>query len=288
MNALTSTVDSLSGWIGTREEREDVATSFEPRALAALLNQSEPPTALGDKLAPANHWLYFLPVSRQNELSSDGHPARGGFLPPVELPRRMWAGGHLEFIRPIRVGDMLRRTSEIADIDVKQGRTGPLVFVKVSHQVFASGEPAVLERQDIVYRDAAGTAAVPRLDAPLETSPHEVQVALSESMLFRYSALTFNAHRIHYDRPYAELKEGYPGLVVHGPLQATLLMALAADLNPDATLRQFSFRGQQPLFLEPQLTLCMRPTAVHGCFELHVLDGRRQVTMTAEARFDVG
>ena len=159
------------------------------------------------------HWLYFLPLHRQSELGPDGHAKRGGFLPPVPLPRRMWAGGRFDFRRPLRVGDAIRRTSTIADVSLKEGRTGPLVFVLVRHEVATGEGVALVEEHDIVYRDLpeAGEAAPAprpaRADAAWRRDIHPDDV-----LLFRYSALTFNGHRIHYDRRYVTEVEGYPGL----------------------------------------------------------------------------
>ena len=175
------------------------------------------------------HWLFFLPLAQQSEIGPDGHPRRGGLLPPVPLPRRMGAGSDFAFHQPLLVGDRLTRTSTIVDVSEKSGRAGHLIFVKVRHEIRRNGaaDVALTEHHNIVYRDAPGPNDVPPapVAAPGEFS-WERRIKADEVLLFRYSALTFNGHRIHYDRKYVTEVEGYPGLIVHGPLIATLLMDL--------------------------------------------------------------
>jgi 3-methylfumaryl-CoA hydratase len=185
-----------------------------------------------------------------SELGPDGHPARGGFLPPVPLPRRMWAGGELEFIDPLRVGDQAVRTSRIADVTMKTGSTGALCFVSVEHVIATPRGPAIRERQDIVYRDmSAPPASAPARPAtPPPAARHRESHMADAVLLFRYSALTFNGHRIHYDRDYVTRVEGYPGLIFHGPMQAALLVEFAAKLHHGKAPAKFSYRGVQPLF----------------------------------------
>ena len=183
-------------------------------------------------IAPLRHWLYFLPLYRRSEVGPDGHALRGGFLPPVPLPRRMWAGGRLEFRRPVRVGDAIERTSTIVKVDAKEGRTGALVFVLVRHEIGAAGEVAIVEEHDIVYREAPRAGEPPPAKKAAPANPDwRRDVVPDDVLLFRYSALTFNGHRIHYDRRYVTEVEGYPGLIVHGPLIATLLADLARDMS---------------------------------------------------------
>ncbi len=205
----------------------------------------------GTPLPPLWHWLSFLPLYRQGELGEDGHAQRGGFLPPVPLPRRMWAGGQLELRAPLVVGDAVERTSTVANVVEKEGRSGRLVFVTVEHEVRRAGapEPAIVERQDIVYREAArpGDPAPAPTPAPTDAA-FTRRIAPDAVLLFRYSALTFNGHRIHYDRRYATEVEGYPGLVVHGPLIATLLVDLVARELPEAAVTGFRFRAVRPAF----------------------------------------
>jgi len=205
----------------------------------------------GTPLPPLWHWLYFLPLHRQSEIGADGHAKRGGFLPPVPLPRRMWAGSQFEFRSPVRVGDEVERTSTIADVSAKEGRTGKLVFVKVRREVRCNGStvPAIVEFHDIVYREAkrAGDTEPPpqRADA---SAAWRRDIVPDDVLLFRYSALTFNGHRIHYDRKYVTEVEGYPGLIVHGPLIATLLMDLVRRNAPDRDVVTFRFKAVRPTF----------------------------------------
>ncbi|MCC6472382.1 MAG: MaoC family dehydratase N-terminal domain-containing protein [Burkholderiales bacterium] len=231
-------------------------------ALNATLDY--PPIAVqpGTPLPPLWHWLYFLPLHRQSEIGPDGHARRGGFLPPVPLPRRMWAGSQLEFRAPLRVGDTVERTSTIAEVTEKEGRSGRLVFVKVRHELRREGsaEPAIVEFHDIVYRDAPklGDAEPKPQPAPAHAAWRR-EIVPDEVLLFRYSALTFNGHRIHYDRRYVTEVEGYPGLVVHGPLIATLLLDLLRRNAPAAEVSAFRFRAVRPLFDLNPLRLGGRP-----------------------------
>lgn len=250
----------LQQWIGRTETRGDVVTAAPVAALSATLDREDPPPRLGDPLPPLSHWLYFLPVSRQSELGPDGHPHRGGFLPPVPLPRRMWAGSRIEFHRPLRVGETMTRTSRILDVRYKEGRSGSLVFVLVRHEVDGPEGNALSEEHDIVYRDRprAGEAPPAPPAAPANAA-WERPIRPDDVLLFRYSALTFNGHRIHYDRRYATAEEGYPGLVVHGPLIATLLMDLLRRSLPQAHVAAFSFRAISALFDVAPFAVCGLP-----------------------------
>jgi 3-methylfumaryl-CoA hydratase len=256
----------LRGWIGRAETSADTLTPRLVREYAAMLDHGA-----GGEFAPlAVHWCLAPHAAPASAVGPDGHPARGGFLPPVTLPRRMWAGGELRFHDRLRVGDAVVRTSRIADVTVKEGRTGVLCFVTVAHEIASPRGLAISERQDIVYRDseakatvAAGVAPVRRVVAREAAWRREMHV--DPVLLFRYSALTFNGHRIHYDRDYAVGVEAYPGLVVHGPLQATWLLEYAAEIlsrPPEA----FSFRGVSPLFDFERFALCARQ--VEGALEL--------------------
>jgi 3-methylfumaryl-CoA hydratase len=232
----------LQQWIGRTETRTDIVTAAPVAALAATLDIGQP----GDALPPLWHWLYFLPFDRQSDLGPDGHAKRGGFLPPVDLPRRMWAGGRIDFHCPLRIGDNITRVSRIADVKVKEGRSGPLVFVLVRHEINNPEGLALTEEHDIVYRGHSSAAAAPP-SAPTDAEWERI-VHPDDVLLFRYSALTFNGHRIHYDRRYATEVEGYPGLVVHGPLLATLLVDLVRANMPAATVTRFEFRAVSPIF----------------------------------------
>lgn len=252
-------VTGLKDWIGRTETRADLLGVTPLQALAATLDRNGPPPRPGDPLPPCWHWLYFLPLYRQSEIGPDGHPRRGGFLPPVPLPRRMWAGGRLEFVRPLRVGAAVSRSSRIVDINGKEGRSGPLVFVRLRHEISDADGAALIEEQDIVYRDnpPPGDPAAPARAAPGEQDWIR-QIRPDDVLLFRYSALTFNAHRIHYDRRYATEVEGYPGLVVHGPLIATLLLDLLWRHRPEAQAARFAFRAVRPLVDSAPFFVCGR------------------------------
>ncbi|MBU9340854.1 acyl-CoA dehydrogenase [Burkholderia multivorans] len=243
--------ESFDAWIGRREDSVDRITPAPIRLLRATLDDAEP-SALPDALPPLWHWLYFLPGERQSNIGTDGHARRGGFLPPVALPRRMWAGGRLQFLRPLAVDTPIQRRSTIANVQSKSGRSGQLVFVTVLHEIGDAQGVAIREEQDIVYRDApppaaAGTPAPAAQPAPTDEQYSRI-VTPDPVLLMRFSALTFNGHRIHYDRPYAMEEEGYPGLVVHGPLIAMLLMEELRRRHPGKTIRAFDFKAVSPLF----------------------------------------
>ena len=249
-------IGDLQGWVGKTETRTDLITAAPMAALAATLDRDDAEPRAGDPVPPLWHWLYFLPRDRQSDLAEDGHAHRGGFLPPVPLPRRMWAGDRIEFRRPLRVGETITRTSRILDVRRKEGRTGPLIFVVVRHEI---GD-ALAEEHDIVYRQPSspGEAATMPPAAPAR-APWERVIKPDDVLLFRYSALTFNGHRIHYDRRYATEVEGYPGLIVHGPLIATLLVDLLRRNAPDAAIARFTFRAVSPLFDTAPFTVCGQP-----------------------------
>jgi len=258
---------SLEQWIGRSESRTDLITPAPIAALAATLDRDDGIPQPGDAVPPLWHWLYFLPIHRQSELGSDGHAKRGGFLPPVPLPRRMWAGGRLEFHHALRVGESITRVSRIVDLKSKQGRSGPLVFVLVRHEISNRQGLALTEEQDIVYRDfpASGDSTPAPTPAPVHAAWQRI-IHPDDVLLFRYSALTFNGHRIHYDRRYAMDIEGYPGLVVHGPLLATLLLDLLQRSRPGAQVKRFEFRAVSPLFDVSSFQVCGNPEsgeAVH-------------------------
>ena len=248
---MSDTTTDLAAWIGRQETLRDSVTATPVKALNATLDHAAMDVQTGTMLPPLWHWLYFLPLHRQSEIGADGHAKRGGFLPPVPLPRRMWAGSQFEFRSPVRVGDHVERTSTIANVTEKSGRTGKLVFVKVRHELRCNGapNPAVVEFHDIVYREAKQASDVepPPVAAPTGAS-WQLEIVPDDVLLFRYSALTFNGHRIHYDRKYVTEVEGYPGLIVHGPLIATLLMDLVRRQMPGAEVASFSFKAVRPTF----------------------------------------
>jgi 3-methylfumaryl-CoA hydratase len=244
-------MESLRGWIGRSSESEDLIT---PRLVEGFRATFEPCLAAGGKdEAPLGlHWCLALDAEPMAGLGPDGHAAKGSLLPPVSLPRRMWAGGELELTAQLRLGDKVFRRSTIADITAKQGRSGPLCFVTLRNEFSTARGLALSERHDIVYRGSAAANAAPALAAPPEQRQAELswRVVASPVLLFRYSALTFNGHRIHYDQPYATGTEGYPGLVVHGPLQATLLLNLVASAGATLPFR-FRYRALSALIAGP-------------------------------------
>ena len=278
-------MDHLRSWIDRTESVHDVATVVPLRALSATLDRDDPAIDLGTEVPPCWHWLYFVPLHRQSALGPDGHARRGGFMPPVPLPRRMWAGSRFEFLAPVRAGQAISRTSRIADVRMKEGRTGPLVFVHVHHDIHADGQHVIHEEHDIVYRDLApaGARAETSASAPaLPAAEWRRTVRPDDVLLFRYSALTFNGHRIHYDRRYVTEVEGYPGLIVHGPLIATLLLDLLRHALPEATVRRFAFKALNPIFDTAPFDICGRREGTHGV-RLWALTPDGQLAMDAEA-----
>lgn len=276
----------LRGWEGRSETLHDAIAATPVRSLSATLDRDDPLPAAGTELPPLWHWLYFLPSARQSELGPDGHPRRGGFLPPVPLPRRMWAGGRLQWHAPLRVGDAVERRSKIVSVAHKAGRTGDLVFVLVRHEVHNAQGLALAEEHDIVYRAAAqpGDPAPPPQAAPTGAQWSR-EIVPDDVLLFRYSALTFNGHRIHYDRRYVTEVEGYPGLIVHGPLIATLLADLARRERPGARLRSFSFKAIRPTFDLHPFRVCGQPAADGSGAQLWAQDHEGWLTMQAQASF---
>lgn len=273
---------NLEDWKGRSERREDVVTVAPLVALSALLDRDDPPPRPGEAAPPLAHWLYFLPSYRQSAAGPDGHAARGDFLPPVDLPRRMWAGSRLEFRRPLVVGTQVARLSRIQDVKRKQGRSGELVFVTVRHEVTDAGGLVLTDEHDIVYRGEGGAA--PATPAPAGERWHR-EVRPDPLLLFRYSAVTFNGHRIHYDHPYATRVEGYPGLVVHGPLVATLLVDLVRREVPGVALRRYAFRALGPLFDTASFSLCGQPAQDAGSARLWTRDAQGAMTMEATAQW---
>ncbi|MGN8094947.1 FAS1-like dehydratase domain-containing protein [Methylobacterium sp. 22177] len=270
----------LTGWIGRTREASDLVT---PRLLAEFRATFAPHLApVSDGIAPpALHWCLAPETPPADALGPDGHAAKGGFLPPVPLPRRMWAGGEIETASGLRAGDAVTRTETVRDVAFKSGRSGSLCFVTVDHTVATGRGVAIRERQDIVYREAAGaqseTSAAPERDDP-EAYAAIWDVSATPTLLFRYSAMTFNGHRFHYDQPYATRVEGYADLVVHGPMQATLLMNLAATLLGHGP-RKFAYRGVSPMTANQIFRVCGRVCGT--VFEGVTLDAAGHVCMRA-------
>ncbi len=277
---------NLQDWVGRSETVADTLTPTPYAALSATFDRPAERPAPGTPLPALWHWLYFLPLHRQSEIGPDGHAKRGGFLPPVPLPRRMWAGSQFQFHHPLRIGDALTRTSTIESVKEKSGRTGPLVFVKVRHELRLDGQAdvALTEFHDIVYREAAqpGDVPPPPQAAPAQATWEKHWVP-DDVLLFRYSALTFNGHRIHYDRKYVTEVEGYPGLIVHGPMVATLLLDLLRDHLPDAVVASYEFRAVRPVFDIHTFDVCGEPQADGKTFKLWAKDHEGWLTMEATA-----
>ncbi|MGE0415317.1 MAG: MaoC family dehydratase N-terminal domain-containing protein [Acetobacteraceae bacterium] len=276
-------IDHLRTWINRQEILTDTATLVPVAALSATLDRDDPAPKPGDTLPPLWHWLYHLPLARQSQIGPDGHPKRGGFLPPVPLPRRMWAGGRLTFHRPIPLGQQITRTSTIVDVTEKSGRSGSLCFVLVRHDVAVPDGLALTEEHDIVYRDPPGPDDPTPQPKPAPTDATWSRTIVPDDvLLFRYSALTFNGHRIHYDRRYVTTEEGYPGLIVHGPLIATLLVDLYRCNNNDRPLKSFRFRALSPLFDIAPFSVHGRPGA-DGKVALWAANAQGGLAMEAEA-----
>ena len=276
----------LKDWIGRTESVTDIATATPYAALSATFDRTPERPPAGTPLPALRHWLYFLPLHRQSEIGPDGHAKRGGFLPPVPLPRRMWAGSQFEFHKPLLVGDTLTRRSTIADVTEKSGRTGRLVFVKVRHEIRRQDESdiALTEFHDIVYREAPTKDDVaPAPKAAAATSTWERKWIPNDVLLFRYSALTFNGHRIHYDRRYVTEVEGYPGLIVHGPMVATLLLDLLRHQLPDAQVARYEFRAVRPVFDINPFYVCGEPQPDGKTIKLWAKDHEGWLTMDATA-----
>jgi itaconyl-CoA hydratase/mesaconyl-C4 CoA hydratase len=242
MNVSNAPTD-FSAWIGRTQEAEDVLSRNLIKRIAATFGEETP--ADGAALPPLWQWCFFQEPVFEAQLGDDGHPARGGFLPPADNRNRMWAGGRVEFIEPLKVGAEAHRLSTLLHIEEKHGRTGSLLFVTVRHDYSQNGQLCVREEQDIVYREPNP----PKLNSGEAPEPGDWSETVSPTptLLFRYSAVTFNGHRIHYDYPYVTEAEGYPGLVVHGPMIATFNLRAFIRANPDKRVRHFAYRGVRPL-----------------------------------------
>lgn len=275
-------IDYLKTWEGRQEVAHELIGPEPVKALSAMLDRDDPPPKTGDPLPLPWHWLYFLPRVKTAELGVDGHPKRGGFLPPVPLPRRMWAGSRIQCHSPMCVGDEVQRVSTIKAVNAKDGKSGQLVFVTVVHEISAGGQLALSEEQDIVYREepTAGAPAPKALPASAQAQWSR-DISPGPVMLFRYSALTFNSHRIHYDRPYATQEEGYPGLVVHGPLTATLLLDLLYRQHRGARVKQFEFSAVRPI--SDLATFQVQGREDDAQVQLWALDGTGALAMKARA-----
>lgn len=276
--------ESWQEWIGREQHVEDQISEPTIQAMQASLAGIQEDVANDNELPALWHWLYFLDKARQTQLANDGHEKRGGFLPPVELPRRMWAASKLEFHAPLKIGESARRESTIKSIDAKQGKTGSLVFVTVAHSIYGETQLAISEEQTIVYREnSSGNSPIAGKKVELAADFEKI-VEPNILLLFRYSALTFNAHRIHYDRDYATKTEGYPGLVVHGPLLATLLIGALQENYPDREIESFEFKAIKPVFDLAPFTVCGQHFNEAGTANLWIADTAAEIAMQATAK----
>ncbi len=273
-------LDHLREWVGHTESAEDVVAPSKVAALAAALDRDDAWPMAGDPLPPPWHWTLCVPAAPQSAIGPDGHPARGGFLPPVPLPRRLWAGGRLSFPQALRVGERVERRSRVMSVEHKSGRSGDLVFVMVRHEFHGPAGLCVTEEHDIVYRDLPAADAAPPACQPAPAgAAWERKIVPDDVLLFRYSALSFNGHRIHYDRRYVTEVEGYPGLIVHGPLIATLLVDLLRRNLPGATIAAFAFRALKPVFDIAPFHVCGRPEPDGRTIKLWARDEEGHLTM---------
>ena len=276
---------NLQAWVGRSERRRDRIGAERCRALQAALDRTDPPLRDGDALPPLWHWLYFWDIAPRSGLGRDGHPALGGFLPPVGTARRMWAGSRVEFPGTLVLEQEAERNSTIVSVTEKSGRTGRLVFVTVRHEISGPDGLAIVDEHDIVYREDTGKGAAGRPGEPAPEGAVFVEaVDPDPTLLFRYSALTFNGHRIHYDRDYARDVEGYAGLVVHGPLLATLMVGLAGRSWPEREVSAFEFRGHRPIVDIENFTVCGRPDG-DDAIDVWVANGGSLLAMKGRTEF---
>ena len=279
-------LENLRDWVGKTQTVEDFTAPWPARALIATLDEPDPVPRMGDPLPPLWHWLYFLEAAPASKIGPDGHGERGDFLPPITLPRRMWAGSRFIFAgEPLRIGETARRVSEIKSIEPKTGSTGAMVFVTVKHTLSGANGTALVEEHDIVYREAARPGETAREPKPAPTDAAVSKtVAPDPVLLFRFSALTFNGHRIHYDQPYVTGTEGYPGLIVHGPLLGLLQIELARRSNPGKTPASFEFRALSPLFAGTPFTVAARREA-DGAITTWIANAKGGLAQQGKATF---
>lgn len=278
----------FSSWIGNSEQHTDLLTPGPMEAMAATLDKSPSFITQEQVLPPLWHWLYFLNPARQSELAADGHAKKGDFLPPIELPRRMWAGSRFEFHQALHGGEKIERNSTIKSINIKQGRSGQLAFVCVGHEVSGENGLALYEEHDIVYREnAIAGAQLPAAKLAPKHADFRKSITPDPVLLFRYSALTFNSHRIHYDRAYATEAEGYPGLIVHGPLLATLLVDTLLENVNGCALSKFEFRAISPVFDLNTFQVCGCRGDSENNYRLWIEDHQGALCMDATATLGI-
>lgn len=275
-------LDYLRTWIGKSRRDEDLISCRHAGLMAATVDYPAPENITdGESLPPLWHWTCFLEGAPSRELGPDGHPARGGFMPPVALPNRMWAGGRVIFHAPVRIGSTVRKESSILNVAHKAGRSGDLVFVTLLHELKSlQDELLIREEQDIVYKGSTPPGQLPGAPAVEHSAQFTRTYTPTSTTLFRYSALTFNGHRIHYDADYCRKTEGYQNLVIHGPLNATMLAGYAEEIC-GSRLRSFSYRGLSPALLGNSIT--MHADVLDGCVTLHATLDDGTLCMQAEA-----
>ena len=250
-------IEELNKWIGSSEKSEDIVTSsLEQRFRATLdIDPGDPKT--GDVASSRIHWTLAPPVYKHSDLGKDSHPKKGGFLPPVTFPRRMWAGCETDFYSKLYIGDKVTKISSVDDISLKEGKSGKLCFVKAKYEFYVNNEIKIKEFHNIVYREISTNQNIQKVELPFEKFDNEKSIYTHPTIMFRYSAITFNGHRIHYDYPYSTKEEFYPDLVFHGPLQATLLLHLSEE-NANKTAKKFIHRGVSPVFANMNLNLKLK------------------------------
>ena len=280
-------VNDYKEWIGKTLESKDELSLSPLNRMAATLDNQLREFRLGEDIPPLWHWLYFLESTPQSMLAEDGHAKKGSFLPPITLPRRMWAGSRFNFKKSLKAGDIVSRTSSIKDISVKQGKTGTLVFVNVSHDISTNAGLALSEEHDIVFREKSKATTT-----TLTTKKSDIKPDFSETfipnptILFRYSALTFNAHRIHYDRGYVTDTEGYPGLLVHGPLLATLLIENFRKHYSNLKILSFEFKAIHPVFDLNPFKICSTNLDSNNNASLWIEDHEGNLCMRASVSIE--
>ena len=282
---MTQDLEKLKEWIGQKETDTDYVTIPAVHRLAATLDRDDPKPKAGDPLPPGWHCMLFPRVARQSQIGRDGHPTRGDFLPPVPLPRRMNAGRRTWMHEPLHVGDEVRKEATIKEVTIKQGRTGQMMFVTVKTDMLSPRGLAITEEMDVVYREEPAANAPPPPPQPAPGNAKWTQVFTPDPVvLFRYSALTFNGHRIHYDHPYVTQQEGYPGLVQNGGLTNLLLFELARA-HAATPVKYMAARNVRPMFADHAFTLCGEPAADGKSAKLWVMDHSGALATDASAEF---
>ena len=277
--------DQYQAWVGKRSSTKALVTAYQADALTATLDRDDPPYKEGDVIPPGWHLFYIREVVKLRDTAEDGHPKRGDFLPPIDLPRRMWAGTKATYHKPIHVGENISNVTTIESVTPKVGKTGQLVFLKLKNEISGENGIATTELQDVVYREEARPgAAAPEPPPPPGEALWRRTIHPSSVLLFRYSALTMNSHRIHYDRTYVTEVEKYPGLLVHGPLTFTLLLDLFRRENTDKTLKSFSVRAVSPIYDTHDFVVEGSPDGENGA-TLWALNHEGRLAMSAEAKF---